>query len=1112
MSVSTPIPAGVVSKIEGSVRVIRAGGKAAGVLKVGDTLNQGDAVVASAGATLQLTEANGQLWVTPAEGLPADLALSVAEESGVAGARATLLAQGQANLDEAVARLNDAGDDDAPAAGLAGGAAGALGEGLRVGRVQESVGYQEFEYETATLAARTELLAGGVINGDAPGNSVPVIDPSSPGFDPVAGNYSVTTEEDTAVSGQVVGSDADGDALTYALGTGPANGTVSVNANGSWTYTPASNFNGSDSFTVTVSDGKGGSTTATVNVGVTPANDVPVIDPSSPGFDPVAGNYSVTTEEDTAVSGQVVGSDADGDALCYALGTGPANGTVSVNANGSWTYTPAANFNGADSFTVTVSDGKGGTATATVNVGVSPVNDAPIARNDNLTAVEDTAVTYTAAQLLGNDADVDSATLTIASVTSGNGGSVVLNPNGTITFTPHANFNGVANFTYTVSDGSLTSAPATVNVQVAPVNDAPVVGTASATLLEANLSGSSTTQSGTISVSDIDGNALNIRLTQPTVNLTSGGTAVSWSLSSDGKTLIGSAGSAEVIRATIDDQGAYSVTLSKPIDHLTGQGQNTASFNIGVTASDGNLSTLSALTVNITDDTPQASATTHNLRVRTDSISVNDLDAGFTSDTYINGTSQVTRTNVDSHDTLIDRLRWGDAATSSGRSGYDLVDNVNLTSSTGASITEGTPFKLGDFTHSNYGIYSGSSTLDYTDVTIRMDVVINGVSTPINFTVRLNHTETTNSSDAIASRDIINLPTQTVSVQIAGQSYTVSLLGFQDRSGNIVNTIYTDENTNNNTFGIYAQVTSTQTPVQASGDLLSQAGADGAYLSELVIDGTRYAYNPSNGGSISVLSGTNRGTFSAAEQTLSVKTALGGTFLIDLDDGGYVYTAPTNVTASAVDRLDFTVRDTDGDTASSNVSINVAPPVTVTLSNNGVPYQGSNDPENITGSSGNDTIYGGGGADQISGGGGVDTIYGGQGNDVMSGGQGADVFAWALNDRGTPGSAFHDVITDFNTASRASGGDVLDLRDLLQGELHTGTNVGNLDSFLRFETVGSNTLLHISSTGAYGSGGYAATKDDQTITLQGVDLSNNNSLTNAQIIQNLLAAGKLITD
>src|SRR5690606_26800992 len=102
------------------------------------------------------------------------------------------------------------------------------------------------------------------------------------------------------------------------------NGTVSVNANGSWTYTPAGDFNGADSFTVSVSDGNGGVTTATVNVGVTPINDVPVIDTSSPGFDPVAGNYSVTTEEDTAVSGQVVGSDADGDALTYALGTGPS--------------------------------------------------------------------------------------------------------------------------------------------------------------------------------------------------------------------------------------------------------------------------------------------------------------------------------------------------------------------------------------------------------------------------------------------------------------------------------------------------------------------------------------------------------------------------------------------------------------------------------------------------------------------------------------------------------------------------------------------------------------------------------------------------------------------
>ena len=440
-----------------------------------------------------------------------------------------------------------------------------------------------------------------------------------------------------------------------------------------------------------------------------------------------------------------------------------------------------------------------------------------------------------------------------------------------------------------------------------------------------------------------------------------------------------------------------------------------------------------------------------------------------------------------------------------------MVDNTSFTSSTGSTITAGTAFKLGDFTHVNYGINSNSSTLDYTDVTIRMDVVINGVSTPVAFAVRLNHTETPNSSDALASRDIITLPSQTVSVEIAGQSYTVNLLGFKDKSGNIVNTIYTDENTDKNTFGIFAQINSTQAPVQASGDLLSQTGADGAFLSEVTIDGTRYAYSNLNGGGVTVVSGADRGVFSAAEQVLTVKTAMGGTFVIDLDDGNYTYTAPTTVTASAAERLDFTVRDADGDTASASVVVNVAPPANITLSNTGTPYQGTDDAENITGSSGNDTIFGGGGADYITGGNGADTIYGGQGNDVMTGGQGADVFAWKLSDQGTPGNAYHDVITDFSTATKAAGGDVLDLRDLLQGEAHTGSNVGNLGNFLQFETVSGNTLLHISSTGAYNSG-YTAAKDDQTITLQGVDLSSNSSLTNTQIIQNLLAAGKLITD
>ncbi|MBP7502681.1 MAG: tandem-95 repeat protein, partial [Aquabacterium sp.] len=567
MSVPAPIPTGVVSMLEGVVRVIRAGGKSAGALKVGDALQAGDVIFASAGTSFQLTGADGQLWTPPEGGLPADQATGVGVVTALADMRKALLAQGQASLDEAVARLNQATEEDAPAAGLSGGATGALAEGLRVGRVQESVGTQEYAYDAPTLDTASEPLGGSVINGDAIGDDTLVVDPASPNLAPITGDDNVTTEEDTAVSGQVVGSDADGDALTYALGTGPSNGTVSVNANGSWTYTPSANFNGSDSFTVSVSDGNGGVTTATVNVGVTPVNDAPVasadstttvedtpvtidvlgndtdvdgptlsiksatVDPAqgsvsivdgklvftpAPNFAgsatityvstdgsadsaptavtvtvtpvndaPVAANQAKTTAEDTQVTGKVVASDVDGDALSYAVQSGAAHGTLTLNATtGDYTYTPAANYNGTDSFTVRVSDGKGGFVDSVVSVTITPVNNAPTANNDSLTAIEDTAVTYTAAQVLGNDTDIDSTNLSIASVTAGSGGSVVLNADGTVTFTPNANFNGTADFIYTVTDGALTSVPATVTVAVSPVNDAPVAVADSATTAE----------------------------------------------------------------------------------------------------------------------------------------------------------------------------------------------------------------------------------------------------------------------------------------------------------------------------------------------------------------------------------------------------------------------------------------------------------------------------------------------------------------------------------------------------------------------------------------------------------------------------------------------------
>ncbi|WP_210451492.1 Ig-like domain-containing protein, partial [Vibrio crassostreae] len=189
-----------------------------------------------------------------------------------------------------------------------------------------------------------------------------------------------TTDEDTPVSGIFNVLDEDSDALTFSLSQSSNNGSVVLNNDGSWTYTPDNDFNGNDSFTVVVSDGQGGTDTLTVNVGVTPVNDTPTLVDSN--GDPLGDSVAVTTDEDTSVSGSLSASDGDNDSLSFSKGSEPSNGSVTVDENGNWTYTPNADYNGSDSFTVVVSDGQGGTDTLTVNVGVTPVNDAPVAAAD----------------------------------------------------------------------------------------------------------------------------------------------------------------------------------------------------------------------------------------------------------------------------------------------------------------------------------------------------------------------------------------------------------------------------------------------------------------------------------------------------------------------------------------------------------------------------------------------------------------------------------------------------------------------------------------------------------------------------------------------------------
>ncbi|EMV0245725.1 tandem-95 repeat protein, partial [Vibrio parahaemolyticus] len=225
------------------------------------------------------------------------------------------------------------------------------------------------------------------------------------------------------------------------------------------TITPTADWNGKETITFTAKDPSGESVSQTVNFTVTPVADIEA--------------DKTTVVEDTPTIIKVLGNDTfEGDDKVVSLDTnnGPANGTVSVNPDGSVTYTPNDNYHGTDSFTYIVTSG-GVSESTTVSVDVTPVNDAPVAKDDIATTQEDTAVTI---DVLPNDSDVDGDKLSIESASVPKEQGTVEVVDGKLVFTPAENFNGDAEITYTVTDGQLTD-EAKVTVTVNPVNDAPTI-------------------------------------------------------------------------------------------------------------------------------------------------------------------------------------------------------------------------------------------------------------------------------------------------------------------------------------------------------------------------------------------------------------------------------------------------------------------------------------------------------------------------------------------------------------------------------------------------------------------------------------------------------------
>ncbi|ROZ61645.1 Ig-like domain-containing protein [Ramlibacter sp. WS9] len=291
---------------------------------------------------------------------------------------------------------------------------------------------------------------------------------------PTLGAQTLTVVEDTELAGNLLATAADIDSasLTALIVGDPAHGTLTVNPDGTFSYQAHANYNGPDSFTYIVNDGELTSNVATVSINVTAVNDAPTL-----------GDQHLDVAEDTELTGSLLatGADVDSATLMAAIVAGPVHGTVTLNADGSFSYRANPDYNGADSFTYRVSDGELDSGTATVAINVTAVNDAPTVTDQAFSVAEDGVLE---GSFFATVADVDSTQFMPMVLGHPSHGTLTVNADGSFRYEAHPDYFGSDDFLYVVSDGALTSNMATIRIDVRPVNDAPTLVSQSLTVAE----------------------------------------------------------------------------------------------------------------------------------------------------------------------------------------------------------------------------------------------------------------------------------------------------------------------------------------------------------------------------------------------------------------------------------------------------------------------------------------------------------------------------------------------------------------------------------------------------------------------------------------------------
>ncbi|MFC1353564.1 MAG: tandem-95 repeat protein [gamma proteobacterium symbiont of Clathrolucina costata] len=438
---------------------------------------------------------------------------------------------------------------------------------------------------------------------------------------PVANADSITVAEGTTATTLVGGSSTvlDNDTglgdtpVTVSLVTDVTNGSLTLNGDGTFSYTHDGSENFTDSFTYRVTDNDGETADATVTINVTPVSDET----------PVANADSITVAEGATATTLVGGSSTVlnndtglGDTpVTVSLVTDVTNGTLTLNGDGTFSYTHDGSENFTDSFTYRVTDNDGQTADATVTINVTPVSDTtPVANADSITVAEGaTATTLVggSSTVLNNDTGLGDTPVTVSLVIDVTNGSLILNGDGTFSYTHDGSENFTDSFTYRVTDNDGETADATVTINITPVSDAtPVANADSITVAEGATA--TTLVGGSSTVLNNDTGLGDTPVTVSLVTDVTNGTL------------------------TLNGDGTFSYTHD-------GSENFTDSFTYRVTDNDGETAD-ATVTINVTpvsDTTPVANA---------DSITVAE---GATATTLVGGSSTVLNNDTGLGDTPV---------------------------------------------------------------------------------------------------------------------------------------------------------------------------------------------------------------------------------------------------------------------------------------------------------------------------------------------------------------------------------------------------------------------------------------------------------------------------